>query len=231
NSPDDGEEPQWLLACPFHKRDPVKYGIQHGNSGNGKKHRYRACMGPGFKSVQRLKEHLKRVHSPVQCERCYEVFPGTDRATCLTKLAEHRIMDVSCPKLEDSSKKEGISEAQWAALDKQNRKKNQEIHRVEKWFEIWDVVFPGVERPKSPWHDIAVPYGAASSSPSRDGEDFAKLFINILDHKHQQGDIDFPENAQMFRDRLENVVKQTFKAYISLHGKLSPDTTSSSESQ
>jgi hypothetical protein len=44
-----------LLACPFHKRDSVKYGIQHGNSGQGKKHRYRACTGPGFKSIQRLK--------------------------------------------------------------------------------------------------------------------------------------------------------------------------------
>lgn len=58
-------------------------------------------------------------------------------------------MDVSC-ELGDPSRKEGIDEAQWAALDKQNRKKNQETHRVEKWFEIWDVLFPGRERPKSP---------------------------------------------------------------------------------
>jgi hypothetical protein len=95
------------------------------------------------------REHLKRVHSPVQCERCHEIFPGTDRAACLSRLAEHRKMDVSC-ELGDPSRKEGIDEAQWAALDKQNRKKNQETHRVEKWFEIWDVLFPGRERPKSP---------------------------------------------------------------------------------
>lgn len=49
------EEPQPMLACPFHKRDPVKYGIQQTNSANGKKHKYRACTGPGFKSIQRLK--------------------------------------------------------------------------------------------------------------------------------------------------------------------------------
>jgi hypothetical protein len=48
-------EPQRMLACPFHKRDSAKYGIQHGNTGSGKKHKYRACMGPGFKSIQRLK--------------------------------------------------------------------------------------------------------------------------------------------------------------------------------
>jgi hypothetical protein len=46
---------QQMLACPFHKRNSTKYGIQHGNSGSVKKHRYRACMGPGFKSIQRLK--------------------------------------------------------------------------------------------------------------------------------------------------------------------------------
>ncbi|KAK3386428.1 hypothetical protein B0H63DRAFT_136532 [Podospora didyma] len=228
SAPQDAEELQLLLACPFHKLDPAKYGIQHGNSGgSGKKHRYRSCMGPGFKSIQRLKEHLKRVHSPVQCERCYEVFPGTDRAMCLTKLAEHAKMDIPC-NLGDPSLKEGLGEAQWAVLDKQNRKKNQEVHRVEKWFEIWDVVFPGTERPKSPWHDIAIPY-QPSSSPTKDGEDFAKLFLNILDHKHQQGDIELPD-SQLLRDRLENVVRQTFKTYVSIHGNLSPEI-SSSESQ
>lgn len=53
--PGGSSEPQRMLACPFHKRDSVKYGIQHGNTGTGKKHKYRACMGPGFKSIQRLK--------------------------------------------------------------------------------------------------------------------------------------------------------------------------------
>ena len=58
-------------------------------------------------------------------------------------------MDVSC-KLGDSSKKEGIDEAQWAALDKQNRKMNQEEHKIEKWFEIYKVIFPGAEKPQNP---------------------------------------------------------------------------------
>jgi len=95
------------------------------------------------------REHLKRVHSPVQCERCHEIFAGTDRAACLSKLAEHRKQAESC-ELGDPSRKEGIDEAQWATLDKQNRKKNQEAHRVEKWFEIWEVLFPDVQRPNSP---------------------------------------------------------------------------------
>jgi len=192
------------------------------------------------------REHLKRVHSPVQCERCHEIFPGTDRALCLSQLAEHRKMDVAC-ELGDPSRKEGIDEAQWAALDKQNRKKSQEAHRVEKWFEIWDVLFPGRPRPKSPCklhrtskvdgkiahtniadqkgHDIASPGLPTSSSPSRDAESFANLFLNIMDHKVAQGDIDLadPDNI---RHGVKSVAQLTFKTYISLHGRLSPETSS-----
>lgn len=214
-----------MLACPFHKCDSAKYGIQHGNSGNGKKHKYRACMGPGFKSIQRLKEHLKRVHSPVQCERCHEIFPGTDRAACLSRLAEHRKKDVSC-ELGDPSRKEGIDEAQWAALDKQNRKKNQETHRVEKWFEIWDVLFPSKPRPKSPWHDMPEPILPTFSSPSKDAESFSNLFLNIMDHKIAQGDID-PTDQNKWRLGIKSVAQMAYKAHMNLRPKLSPETSSS----
>lgn len=43
-----------FLACPFHKLDPTKYS-QHSVSGTGKRHDYRACAGPGFRTIQRLK--------------------------------------------------------------------------------------------------------------------------------------------------------------------------------
>ncbi len=44
-----------LLACPFHKYDPVKYGVQHDDSAFGRIDMYRTCIGPGFKTIQRLK--------------------------------------------------------------------------------------------------------------------------------------------------------------------------------
>jgi hypothetical protein len=44
------------LACPFHKWNPEKYGIQHEAVGSSQKtDYYRSCAGPGFKSIQRLK--------------------------------------------------------------------------------------------------------------------------------------------------------------------------------
>ncbi|KAK4224381.1 hypothetical protein QBC38DRAFT_485587 [Podospora fimiseda] len=218
-----------LLACPFHKKDPIKYSM-HRESGTAKKHKYRPCTGPGFKSIQRLKEHLRRTHSPVQCERCKETFnpgKGGDRAESLNKLAEHRKSENPCP-LRDASLKEGVDEVQWAMLDKQNRRKNAEAHRVEKWFEIWDVLFPGVPRPESPWHEIP----ALLRPIPKDGEEyFAGLFLNILDHKIQQGDIPLPENnsLDLLRDRLKTVVQNTFRMYVNIRENFSSSTSSSSQ--
>ncbi|KAK4167480.1 hypothetical protein QBC43DRAFT_255955 [Cladorrhinum sp. PSN259] len=220
-----------LLACPFHKRDPIKYSM-HRESGTAKKHKYRPCTGPGFKSIQRLKEHLRRTHSPVQCERCKETFnpgKGGDRAESLNKLAEHRKNETPCP-LRDASLKEGVDEVQWAMLDKQNRRKNAEAHRVEKWFEIWDVLFPGVPRPDNPWHELQAPL----SLIPKDGEDyFTDLFMSILDHKIQQGDIPLPDpNSQeggldVLRDRLRTVVQNTFRMFVNIRENFSSEGTSS----
>lgn len=54
--PADGVPELPRLACHFHKRNPQKYGIQHESVDNAQKtDYYRACAGPGFKSIQRLK--------------------------------------------------------------------------------------------------------------------------------------------------------------------------------
>ncbi|KAK3304744.1 uncharacterized protein B0T15DRAFT_495185 [Chaetomium strumarium] len=219
-----------LLACPFHKHSPIRYGVS-GMSSPAKKPKYRACAGPGFKSIQRLKEHLKRVHSPVQCERCKMTFNVTkDRAQALTDLAEHRKREEPC-ELRDASLKEGIDEAQWAKLEKQNRKRNQEVHRVEKWFEMWDVLFPGSARPDNPWHEAPARFGGIP----KDGEDyFVTLFLHIFDHKVQQGDITLPQpnvfDRGEFRESLKGVVERTFRTYVSIRENISLESSSSGAS-
>ncbi|KAM7208151.1 POZ-, AT hook-, and zinc finger-containing protein 1 [Naviculisporaceae sp. PSN 640] len=225
-TPPDGADPTPTLACPFHKRDPVKYGIQPGNSAGTKKHKYRGCIGPGYRSIQRLKEHLKRVHSPVQCDRCYEIFPGSlkERAACLAKLAEHRQMAVPCER-GLASDKEGIDDRQWAILDKQSRKKNQEAHRVEKWYEIWDVLFPepGIQRPENPWNDLTVQY---PSKQSYGEESFAKLFVSMMEHKVRQKEID-ANVFESIRGHLASVARQALRAHINIRGAPSTETSSS----
>ena len=54
----DDPVPLLRLACPFHKLNPDKYGVQHGQAepaDNSKKQIYRSCAGPGFRTIQRLK--------------------------------------------------------------------------------------------------------------------------------------------------------------------------------
>jgi hypothetical protein len=97
-----------------------------------------------------FREHLKRKHYPVQCDRCYQIFPGPDRAPCVLALVNHRQLPTPCERRQ-TTLKEGISDAQWANLDKKkNTKKTQASSRIEKYWEIWDTIFPGVPKPETP---------------------------------------------------------------------------------
>ncbi|TLD12804.1 uncharacterized protein PgNI_04463 [Pyricularia grisea] len=212
-----------LLACPFHKLNPIKYGIQHNaTTATTKNDYYRPCAGPGFKTIQRLKEHLKRKHTVVQCQRCYKIFRGQSREASV-KLEEHSRTDEPCQK-GDPNLREGISTTQWASLDRQNRKKPQEAHKLEKWFEIWTILFPGKEKPTTPWYD-GLPIDSGGP-PTRESEEFASIFVNILSHKVRQGDIALQAD-QNTMERLRNVVQQTFRTWASLRDGPQSDASSS----
>jgi len=65
-------------------------------------------------------------------------------------LQKHRQLPNPC-QLKPAALKEGISEAQWANLEKKKSiKKQQATSRVEKWMEIWDIIFPGIQKPDTP---------------------------------------------------------------------------------
>lgn len=101
------------------------------------------------------REHLKRVHIHVQCQRCGTIFDGSDYATRAKKLEEHQRLEVSC-QLKPEIVKEGISDTQWADLSKQSNKKSKRTscplpkNTVEKWNEIWSVLFPDIKGPSNP---------------------------------------------------------------------------------
>jgi hypothetical protein len=101
-------------------------------------------------NVKLNREHLKRKHYPVQCDRCYVIFPGADRAACVTALEAHRQQTKMCERRE-ANLKEGISDAQWAQLDKKrSAKQTKSLSRVEKYWEIWEIIFPNISKPKTP---------------------------------------------------------------------------------
>lgn len=109
-----------------------------------------------YQDINDSREHLRRKHSPVQCDRCYTLFPGTDRAKCILELESHRQLEAPC-KRGDPSLKEGISEAQWASLEKRsNPKKSAAVSRIDKYWAIWDIIFPGVRRPQTPCEQFKI---------------------------------------------------------------------------
>jgi hypothetical protein len=69
---------------------------------------------------------------------------------CVLALEEHRQLPTPCER-KPAILKEGISDAQWANLEKKkSAKKKKATSRIEKYWEIWDTLFPGDARPKTP---------------------------------------------------------------------------------
>ncbi|KAH7418943.1 hypothetical protein BKA64DRAFT_698990 [Cadophora sp. MPI-SDFR-AT-0126] len=225
-------QPVRRLACPFFKREPSKYCTQLDTAdSSNNNYRYRVCEGPGFKNIQRLKEHIKRKHYPVQCDRCYELFTfsGSDRAAGVRALQTHRQLPQPCER-RDSRRKEGISEAQCADLDKKkNAKKSQSTSSVEKYWEIWEILFPGISRPATPWYDGSSSSRRASRLPQ--AIRFCATFNRMLTHQVIQQNIRFePGLEDEMRSRVENLVETAFSVFLGLEGLPSSTNTSSSRS-
>lgn len=95
--------------------------------------------------------HLNR-----QCSRCAKIFSGKDRATDL--VAHQRLPDDEGCRLNTQSQalREGIDPAQWDKIVRRSGNNSQGGHpakartNVEKWMEIWDVLFPDEQRPETP---------------------------------------------------------------------------------
>lgn len=114
-----------VFACPFQKFNP---------------HKYHKCLKYRLNRIKDVKQHIYRQHTqrPYYCARCYEFFTTRDdrdehsrRAGCNTR---------------QPPEFEGITDDQRNELKKSSPRKKP-LH--EQWFEVWDVVFPGCQRPQS----------------------------------------------------------------------------------
>ncbi|KAI1438923.1 hypothetical protein GGR50DRAFT_690690 [Xylaria sp. CBS 124048] len=116
-----------LLVCPFFKHNPD------------------GCRKPGcrtgiWKSIHRLKEHLYRVHLLPQhkCPRCNSCF-DSDKAIQL-----HLRADEAC-KISNATLEEGIDQDTERKL-RERKKYKSEQPEVERWRDIYMLLFPGVDR-------------------------------------------------------------------------------------
>ncbi|KAI1165333.1 hypothetical protein F5B18DRAFT_611587 [Nemania serpens] len=126
--------PNWeaerKLACPFVKRFPVEH------------HR---CAKYTLRRIQDVKQHLLRQHCgpEIYCPVCFDAF-GTSR-----KRDDH-IRLGNCRRRENprESHRFRLSDDQRKALRDCRIRGSSENDR---WMELWDMTFPGTERPLSPY--------------------------------------------------------------------------------
>ncbi|RBQ77940.1 hypothetical protein FVER14953_09372 [Fusarium verticillioides] len=144
----DGESPKYqrvngsqrtrLLACPFFKRNPQKYGQR----------KWKSCAYPGYDSMHRLKEHIQRKHSlpEYQCRRC-----RVDLETSETLEAHSQQLQACTPCI---GAQDGLSQDQ---IKKMRSKKGAGKNKsdVDRWNDMYSIVFPYDQKTPSPYLDYA----------------------------------------------------------------------------
>jgi hypothetical protein len=115
-----------LLACPFWKHNPE---------------RHRHCIQHRLSKISYVKQHLYRCHvRPIYCSSCMQEF--ADEAL----RADHeRARSCERQPVRDF---DGLTHTQQRQLH--SRPPSGTAER-EQWFRIWDVVFPGLAQPRSPY--------------------------------------------------------------------------------
>lgn len=116
------------LACPFQKRHPE---------------RYPACAG--FLTIAHVKQHLRRCHRRIFCPRCKTSFATEEQKDA------HFMEAIAVPCGERAGDiPEGLSQVMVDALAR--RVRGATLH--DQWFNLWDMIFPGVPRPPTCIYDL-----------------------------------------------------------------------------
>ncbi|KKY37605.1 hypothetical protein UCDDA912_g02360 [Diaporthe ampelina] len=150
------------LACPFFKRNPRRYKDQS------------KCVGPGWMTVHRLKEHLYRRHMlPIYCYRCREVFPS-GRLLQLHSRSEARCAVRGEDAASGGQDLEGIDAAQERLLRSRRRTDKTE---EDKWRDVFRICFPAdmPDSMPSPWFELPPAWGGeVGGSPASPASDLAR---------------------------------------------------------
>ncbi|KAK0662117.1 hypothetical protein QBC41DRAFT_188636, partial [Cercophora samala] len=112
------------LACHYWKFNPIVH---------------KDCAKLNLQDVSRIKQHLKRNHyHDYYCDDCWETFPTQnkyrqhrDHRSCHRQADQHRFM----------------THQQSNQLSKSSRRY---LSETEKWFAVWDMLFPDHRQPESP---------------------------------------------------------------------------------
>ena len=116
-----------LVACPFGKLRPEKHT---------------SCSSKTFRGMSRLKEHLFRRHRPkYYCQRCLRAFQT------VTEQKEHFLEERVCRLI--LAAPDFLTHSQCAQLERKLLPASSRPLVEARWYQVWDICFPGQERPVS----------------------------------------------------------------------------------
>lgn len=125
----EAEGPRLHLACPFAKKDPV---------------RWRACYRHELSKISYVKQHLYRVHlQPLYCLRCGTTFEQQE------DLSDHLTSSTAC-EVRPFTTPEGLTMEQRQRL---SERLSSKLSDEERWYAVFDIVFPGHPHPATPYVD------------------------------------------------------------------------------
>lgn len=121
---------QQMLACHFCKRDP---------------RRYRKCCNFGGAKISYVKQHIYRKHSVnIYCPRCMQQFDSAYTRDQHTRLGQCQLRDIL-------ERPEGITSEQ---RDWMSRRMPSGTSEEQRWYAVWDHLFPDATRPPSPYNNF-----------------------------------------------------------------------------
>ncbi len=128
------------LACPYFKLDP-------------RKHRY--CRRYTLRRVKDIKQHILRKHKGrPSCPKCSQTFAPEDQ------MEHHRksCQGTAAPTLETRTTREILTQG---TTEQQMKELRQYLSRGkplrDQWYDMWDILFPGEQRPRSVHMDSQSP--------------------------------------------------------------------------
>jgi hypothetical protein len=127
-------------ACPFYLASPSNFKSA------------KACAGPGFPEISRLKEHIYRCHSRNTCQRCHTSFD--DEA----KLNSHILQPEACSLTQEVTPDPVTEGIDRAALGLLRSRKGMPQDETAKWYQIWKIIFPDRQPPGSPCQFSSFPF-------------------------------------------------------------------------
>ncbi|KUJ09166.1 uncharacterized protein LY89DRAFT_320965 [Mollisia scopiformis] len=199
------------LACPFNKHNPHKYNAHYNTD-------IRTCVSPGFQGFRRLKEHLRRTHRSVQCERCFKIFKGGEE-TRIKALSLHR--KGGCSET-PSIPNEGVNDVQWIEIEKiklSNKNKRSfepESSDVEKWEATWKILFPDDPVP-IPWCIPPTRNDLSFSSLSEQKREYTSCYDSMCQSQIRNSTL--PHLFLIDDEILDLFKKIAFEAFTMWHTK------------